>query len=419
MMNDLKAEIIAIGTELLLGQIANTNAQWIAEQFALLGINTYYHTVVGDNEERVKDTFLKAKERSNLMIVTGGLGPTEDDLTREAFQHLTEDTLIEHKPSVIKMNEYFNKQNQTITPNNYRQTRVFQQAIVIENKYGMAPGMIIEDDGRIWVFLPGVPREMKQMMKDTVFPYLLEKFHQKTMIQSLILRFIGIGEANLEYTLKDLIQNQENPTIALLARPEGLIIRLTVKETSKERANEKLHSLKDEIQKRVGKHLYGINEDTIEHVLIQTLIERKEKISVAESLTGGKFLDKLISVEGASKVCPGGIVAYNRNIKEKFLNIPKDLLDQHGVVSEVCALQMAQGIAKKMNTDYGISFTGVAGPDKLEGHPVGTVFIGLYDAKADQFVQHFVLTGDRTTIRNRAISKGFEMLYMHLKSKNS
>src|SRR5690625_1622773 len=305
-MREKKAEIIAIGTELLLGQIANTNAQWLSEQLALHGVNTFYHTVVGDNPTRVEETFKLAQERSDVIIVSGGLGPTEDDMTREAFQSMTGLELLEHTPSMAKIERFFQNQQTNMTPNNRKQARVFVGSNVIENKVGMAPGMIVEFDGKTWVFLPGVPRELKQMAMDDVFPYMMKFFDQQMIIQSMILRFVGIGEAKLEHELRDLIQSQSNPTIAPLAQADGLVIRLTVKETTIERAEKRLEETRDLIARKVGNFMYGINDESIEEKIIHLLKKQNKKIAAAESVTGGLFTEKLISVEGASTICPGG-----------------------------------------------------------------------------------------------------------------
>lgn len=414
-MKELKAEIIAIGTELLLGQIANTNAKWLSEQLAIHGVNTFYHTVVGDNPTRVEATFKQAHNRSNLIIVSGGLGPTEDDMTREAFQNMTGLEITTHTPSMKKIETYFEHQQTEMTPNNLRQARVFVGAKVIENKVGMAPGMIVEYEERIWVFIPGVPREMKQMVTDEVFPYIIEHTDQDMIIQSMILRFIGIGEAQLEHELKDIIQSQKNPTIAPLSQPDGLTIRLTVKESSMKKAQKRLEDTKDLISSRVGKFMYGMNDETIEEKVVDLLKDQGQKIAAAESITGGQFTEKLISIQGASEVCPGGIVSYHTNIKRDLLQVSSDVIQSHGVVSEECAIEMAKNVCRKMDTQIGISFTGVAGPKSLEKHEVGTVFISIYHTSGEYTVEKFLFNGDRNTIIRRATLKGFELLFKFLK----
>lgn len=416
-MKSFNSEIIAVGTELLLGQITNTNAQWLSEQLASYGINTFYHTVVGDNLNRVKEVFIQAQNRSDVIIVTGGLGPTDDDLTREAFQGMSQLELEEDSFAIEKIEQYYKNQRTIMTPNNRKQARVFQGARVIKNKVGMAPGMIVTYKGKIWVFLPGVPREMKQMATDDVFPYLTSQSGEKTTIKSLILRFIGIGESKLEHELSDLIRSQSNPTIAPLAQNDGVVIRLTAKDISAEAANQRLKETEDKILARtgVGEFFYGYNDETIEGKVVALLKERNDCVAAAESLTGGMFIDRLISVDGAGEVCPGGIVCYDPKVKQHVLQVSADTIKNEGVVSDECAAELAKNVCDVLGSDIGISFTGVAGPNSLEGQPPGTVYIGIYSKKGEQFVGKFTFPGDRNAIRRRSVIKGFELLLNYLK----
>ncbi|WP_328149968.1 competence/damage-inducible protein A [Oceanobacillus caeni] len=415
MMTNVKAEIIAVGTELLLGQIANTNAQWLSNQLASLGINVYQHEVVGDNLNRVQEAFEQAQKRSDIIIVTGGLGPTEDDLTREAFQLMTELELVEHKPSMDKIQSFFEKNNTTMTPNNRRQARVFKGSQVLFNRKGMAPGMIVSHESTTWVFLPGVPREMKGLFTEEVFPYLQKLTGNTEVIKSLVLKFLGIGESELEHRLSHLIQAQKNPTIAPLAQNTGVVIRLTAKEETEERAERLLEESKRQILHEVGDYFYGINDETIEENIISLLKEKKMKIASAESLTGGMFSNRLISVSGASNVCRGGIVCYDTNVKQDVLGVSKETIQNKGTVSEECALEMAEQVSSKLDADIGISFTGVAGPDEVEGKSVGTVYIALTTSNGEKKVEKFIFSGDRNAIRRRATLKGLEIVFHFLK----
>lgn len=415
MMTNVKAEIIAVGTELLLGQIANTNAQWLSNQLASLGINVYQHGVVGDNLNRVQEAFEQAQKRSDIIIVTGGLGPTEDDLTREAFQLMTELELVEHKPSMDKIQSFFEKNNTTMTPNNRRQARVFKGSQVLFNRKGMAPGMIVSHESTTWVFLPGVPREMKGLFTEEVFPYLQKLTGNTEVIKSLVLKFLGIGESELEHRLSHLIQAQKNPTIAPLAQNTGVVIRLTAKEETEERAERLLEESKRQILHEVGDYFYGINDETIEENIISLLKEKKIKIASAESLTGGMFSNRLISVSGASNVCRGGIVCYDTNVKQDVLGVSKETIQNKGTVSEECALEMAEQVSSKLDADIGISFTGVAGPDEVEGKSVGTVYIALTTSNGEKKVEKFIFSGDRNAIRRRATLKGLEIVFHFLK----
>ncbi|MFD1850317.1 competence/damage-inducible protein A [Oceanobacillus bengalensis] len=416
MTKQFKAEIIGVGTELLLGQIANTNAQWLSEKLALLGINVYKHVVVGDNLQRVEDAFRDAQIRSDIVIVTGGLGPTDDDLTREAFRNMSNLEMEEHIPSINKIESYFKKQKSAMTPNNRKQARVFKGCSVLDNKVGMAPGMIVLYEEKVWIFLPGVPREMKQLVTDSVLPFLGKHTGSEEIIKSLVLKFIGIGESQLEHEISDIIQAQSNPTIAPLAQNDGVVIRLTAKEKSEEKANALLVQTKQQIMERVGEHLFGIDEQTLGQQVISLLNKKKMKIAAAESLTGGMFMDKLISESGASSVSRGGIVCYDVKVKEEVLGVSSKTIRAHGTVSEECALEMANNVRKKLDSTIGISFTGVAGPEEVEGKSVGTVYIGVSTNDGYHNVQEFHFFGDRNTVRGRATLKGLEIIFKYLKT---
>ncbi|GGK00539.1 putative competence-damage inducible protein [Lentibacillus kapialis] len=410
MKKNLNAEIVAVGTELLLGQIANTNAQWISETLASIGIDVHHHVVVGDNLRRVEEQFRISGNRADIIIVTGGLGPTDDDLTREAFQQITGMEIIEHEPAMKKIEAFFQKQNTVMTPNNRKQARVFAGSDVIENQTGMASGMSLSYADKMWFFLPGVPREMKQMMADSVVPHLQHISGQETVIKSTMLRFAGIGESTLEHELQDIIRHQMNPTIAPLAQNKGVGIRLTAKAATNEEAAELIGRKKKEIIDRVGRHYYGADDQTLEEKVLALLKQANKSIGAAESLTGGMFTDKLIAVPGASDVCPGGIVCYDTKVKENVLQIPQNIIHQYGTISKECAAAMAENTSSLLDTDIGISFTGVAGPDSVEGYEAGTVYIALHH-KSGNLARKFSFSGDRQAIRKRAVRKGFELLF--------
>ncbi|MBP1968033.1 nicotinamide-nucleotide amidase [Virgibacillus natechei] len=414
-MKNVKAEFIAVGTELLLGQIANTNAQWLSQQLARYGINVYNHTVVGDNLYRVEDAFSEAQSRADIIIVTGGLGPTEDDLTREAFQQISDLEIMEHTPSMNKIEAFFEKQKSTMTPNNRRQARVFKGSEVLDNTVGMAPGMIVKYEQKTWIFLPGVPREMKQLVKSDVIPYLQKLTGNEEIIKSTILKFTGIGESSLEHELSDIIQAQSNPTIAPLAQDDSVVIRLTAKDRSKEKVDELLKGTKQEILAKVGSYFYGVDDQTIESQIVALLKKENKHIAVAESLTGGMLTDKLISVEGASSVCHGGIVCYDTTVKQDLLGVSKELIQNKGTISEECALVMAENVREKLNASIGISCTGVAGPDEVEGKSAGLVYIAICDDTGEKFVEKFNFQGNRNSIRRRTTLKSLEILFKHLK----
>jgi len=278
----------------------------------------------------------------------------------------------------------------------------------------MAPGNIVEYEDIIWVFLPGVPKEMKQIFADEVLPYL-KNINGEMILQSVVLRFTGIGESVLEHKLSKLIAEQQNPTIAPLAQRDGVTIRLTAKAGSKTEANELLERTKATILKEVGDYFYGIDRDTLEEKIFSLLQKHNKRIAAAESLTGGMFADRFVSLNGASTVFTGGIVCYDPAVKENVLHVSKRIIEEQGTVSEACAMEMAKNVSDLLNASIGISFTGVAGPMEAEGKPVGTVYIGVYDTDGYEYVEKFMFQGDREQIRYRSTLKGLEILFKYLK----
>ncbi|WP_173916444.1 competence/damage-inducible protein A [Halobacillus sp. Marseille-Q1614] len=409
----MRAEIVGVGTEILLGQIANTNAQWISKELAHYGISVYFHSAVGDNLERVVQTFEQAGARSDIVIITGGLGPTEDDLTRDAASMLFQTSLKEDEKAMSKIEEYFKKNSRTMTENNRKQALVLDGSVVLQNDEGMAPGQMYHFKDTLYIFLPGVPSEMKRLMSEQVFPYLVHNYQLESEIKSEMLRFVGIGESKLEHELQDLISQQSNPTIAPLAGEGDVAIRLTA---SGPEAAELLASLKSEILQRVGSHYFGSDSITVEEAVQDILVQKGLKAGSAESLTGGKFIEKLISLKGASSICEGGLVAYTPSAKKSILKIPAEIIETYGTVSEECAAKMAENAQKLLDVDIAVSFTGVAGPAESEGHKPGLVYIGLKAQDAPASVFRYYFDGSRDKIRGRAVIKGYELLFNYLKN---
>ncbi|KGX88374.1 competence/damage-inducible protein A [Pontibacillus litoralis] len=413
MSNQVKAEILSVGTELLLGQIANTNAKWLSARLAQMGVHMYYHGVVGDNEIRLREQFFQAKQRSDLVIVTGGLGPTDDDLTREVASEVIGASILEDEEALKRIQAVF--AHRPMTPNNRKQARILQGSTILPNDVGLAPGFVLTKEGTTWIFLPGVPREMKAIMEQHGFDYIQSRFAISSTIYSKMLKFVGIGESQLEHDVHELIQKQTNPTIAPLASEGEVALRLTAKAFSEQEAKALISESERMIMQRVGSFCYGADGDTIEHKVFQLLQASGEQIAAAESLTGGQFMNQLISIPGASAICSGGIVCYTASVKEHVLNVPKLLIEQYGTVSEACAIELAVQVARKLHSSIGISFTGVAGPSELEGQSVGTVYIGIYHAGKQPYAKKFHFHGDREAVRQRSVKKGFELLYHYLK----
>ncbi|SDC60884.1 nicotinamide-nucleotide amidase [Terribacillus halophilus] len=414
-MKQINAEVIAVGTEILIGQINNTNAQWISKQLADHGINVFYHHVVGDNLGRVRTSFEKAQRHADLVLVTGGLGPTEDDLTREAFQLVSGLEIHEDKGSMDRIKEFFIKRGRTMSENNHKQARVFEGAKVLENTVGMAPGMLVEHDGTVWAFMPGVPREMKQIMSDHVMPYVREKFQLQSVLQSRLLHFIGIGESQLETDLLDLIQVQQNPTIATYASEGEVAVRLTARAETKEEADRLIDVVEKEVMDRVGQYFYGYDETSVQQQVFELLKQRQFTLAGAESLTGGLFADALVSLSGASEVFLGSFVAYSPQVKQKVLGVKEETIQNQGTVSEQCAIEMAENAVRLTGADIGISFTGVAGPDGSEGKEPGTVFISLHEKGKQTRTTELSIRSSRQGVRAQAVKKGFDLLFHYLK----
>lgn len=404
----MKAEIIAIGTEILLGDIINSNAQYLAQELAALGIDMYYQQVVGDNEIRVMHAFDEAYSRSDIIITTGGLGPTDDDITKEVAAKYFNKELIKDENSTKKIEDYFKFRERAMTQNNLKQGLIPEGATVINNNNGTAPGVIIEDDNKIMIILPGPPKEMKPMFEESVKPYLQEK--SDSILVSRVVKILGIGESAVAEEIKDLIDAQTNPTIAPYAKDVGVMLRITAKAETKDEALKLIEPIEEEIKNRLGDNVYATEDINIEEVVARLLIEKKLTISTAESCTGGMIASYLINYPGISEVFLEGAVTYSNEAKHNRLGVNNDILNKYGAVSEETAREMAIGIAKTANTDVSIVTTGIAGPEggTLE-KPVGLVFIGVY-VQGKVTIQKCLFKGDRNKVRLQATITGLDML---------
>ena len=404
----MNAEIIGIGSELLLGQIANTNAQFISQRLADLGINVFYHTVVGDNNERLKQAIEVAQTRSDLLVFTGGLGPTKDDLTKETIAGTLNKQLVYNEEAMKTIQAYYDKTGTPMSENNRKQALVLEGAAVLRNDNGMAPGMALTENNHTYMLFPGPPKELYPMFTNYAEPYLLGQLKQGDTIVSRVLRFFGIGESRLETELEDLIDQQTNPTIAPLAGEWEVTLRLTAKADSKEEANKLIDETEKKIHARVGTFLYGYGETTLAKEVFSMLTDRNWSISTAESLTGGMFSQELTDLPGVSSLFYGGVVCYSNEVKRE-IGVSKETLEAYGAVSEECAIELARSVKAKYKTDVGISFTGVAGPDPSEGKDAGTVYIGVAAPTGEKVVA-LNLAGNRNAIRKRTVKHGFNTL---------
>lgn len=413
----MDTEIIAVGSELLLGQITNTNARFISNQLSELGINVYYHTVVGDNVGRLEEAIKIAESRANLIIFSGGLGPTKDDLTKETIAKHLQTELVYDDFAMKSIEEFFTKQKRKMTENNRKQALVLKGCEVLVNKNGMAPGMIFEHDHRIYILLPGPPKEIEPMFQFEAKPKLAGRISEDTKIISHVLRFYGIGEAELEVRVQDLLDNQSNPTIAPLASDGEVTLRITAKAENDEKAQKLINQSKEEILHRVGEYLYGVDDDSLSSKAAEMLITNNLTIAAAESLTAGLFQSELASNPGISQSLLGGMVTYTEQVKKEQLGMPAEILDQFGVVSAECAGKMASLVKEKFNTNIGVGLTGAAGPEGHGDQPAGTVWIGIAIDDDQPYTYRLQLSGMRNTNRLRAVKFAFHYLIQLLSKK--
>ena len=411
----MKAEIIAVGTEILTGQIVNTNSQFLSEKLAEIGVDVYFQTAVGDNEARLLSLLEIASQRSNLVILTGGLGPTEDDLTKQTLAKFLGKDLVFDPQAQEKLDIFFaHRPDYARTPNNERQAQIVEGATPLPNETGLAVGGVSEVDGVTYVVLPGPPSELKPMVLNQLLPKLMTG----TKLYSRVLRFFGIGESQLVTILADLIDHQTDPTLAPYAKTGEVTLRLSTKAVSQEKADQALDILENQILDRqtfegisLRDICYGYGEESsLASVVVEELKKRKKSITAAESLTAGLFQATLANFSGVSAIFNGGFVTYSLEEKSKMLEIAEQELKEHGVVSEFTARKMAEQARLKTQSDYGVSLTGVAGPDSLEGHPAGTVFIGLAHAKGTEVIKANIAGRSRADVRQIAVMHAFNLV---------
>jgi nicotinamide-nucleotide amidase len=398
---NMKAEILAVGTEILLGDIVNTNTQYIAKRLSDLGINVYHQSVVGDNEERLSKAYELAFERADMVITTGGLGPTKDDLTKEIGAKYFGKELILHEKSLNHIKEFLSKSGKTMVQNNIKQAYIPKDSIVLPNPNGTAPGCIIEENNKILIMLPGPPKEMIPMFENYVVPYL-QKFSEGVLL-SKVLRVAGLGESAMAEMVDDIIEKSKNPTVAPYAKDFEAILRITAKAKTEEEAYELIAPVEKEIRERLKDNIYGEGETTLENVVGKMLIEKNLTIATAESCTGGLLAGTLINYPGISSVFIEGAITYSNEAKMKRLKVKEETLEKYGAVSEETAREMAEGIAKAAGTNIGVSVTGIAGPSGGTAEkPVGLVYVGLY-INGNIKTKKLNLSGDRQKIRNSTV----------------
>lgn len=416
----MQAEMIAVGTELLLGQIVNTNAQYLSQQLALLGIDVYYQTVVGDNPKRVREVIQTAGARADVVLLTGGLGPTMDDLTKDVLAEMLGRKLVIHEPSMRKIEKLFADSQTHQVESNRRQANWIEGSDPLENEAGLAVGnaLIVEDTA--YILLPGPPKEMKSMFDKQAVPWLERHVLQRReSLHTRLLKFAGIGESLLENRLLDLIEGQTDPTIAPYAKEGEVLIRLATKSDSTADANAKLDGMEAIIRERLNEHIFATSDISLEQVVVQQMAEKGLRLSIAESCTGGLLSELVTSIPGSSAMYAGGVVTYSNAMKHQLLGVPWELLEgEHapGAVSAETARAMADGLIALLDTDIGVSITGVAGPGQSEGKPAGLVYVGIAQRGKPTVTEELKLSGNREMVRTRAAKKVLHRIWQLLQS---
>ncbi len=405
----MTVEIICVGTELLLGNIVNTNAAFLAEKCAALGLSSYFQVVVGDNRERLVQTIRTAMERADIVLLSGGLGPTGDDLTKEAAAEAFGRRLVEDETSRRQIEAYFAQRGITPTENNWKQALIPEGAKAIPNRNGTAPGIIMEENGKYAILLPGPPGELKPMFTDSVMPYL--RTLEDEVIESVTVKVVDIGESRAETMVSDLMENQSNPTIAPYAKTGEVHFRITARAADSQEAQGLIAPVAEELKNRFGSHIYTMEEDvTLEKAVADLLAEKKWTIATAESCTGGLLGARLVNVPGVSEVFHAGFITYADEAKQNLIGVKEETLKQYGAVSSKTAEEMAVGAAKAAGADAAVSITGIAGPDGgTKDKPVGLVYIGCYvDGKV--WVEEYHFTGSRLKIRESVVAAALVLL---------
>ncbi len=408
----MKAEIISVGTEILLGDVVDTNASYIAQRLVPFGIDLFRKTVVGDNKRRLVRVLRECLERVDLIIITGGLGPTEDDITKEAVSELMGQKLVFSETIAQQIKKKF-PHRQIRGKTVFKQALVPSLAKIVSNDVGTAPGIIFEEENKIIILLPGVPAEMEKMMQDGVVPYLADRVKNKDIIRSRVLRMWGIGESEVEGKITPSLLHCANPTLGLLTKEGEIHLRITAKFSSKV-VDDKIKQVEDELRNELGDYIYGVDEQSLEWIVKSCLKKKELTVAIAESCTGGLISHRLTNIAGSSDCFCCGIISYSNRAKIDLLGVNESLIEEEGAVSPGVAKKMALGVRLSANTDLGLGITGIAGPSgATDKKPVGLVYIAL-SSRTKQIVQKFILSGNRERIKWGASQAALNMLRKYL-----
>ena len=404
----MNAELIAVGTEILLGDIVNTDAQLISQGLSELGINVFYQTVVGDNPARLRHVVETARDRADIIITTGGLGPTLDDLTKETLAAVFGKKLALHQPSLDRIKDFFQTIGREMTPNNEKQAWLPEGCTVFVNAWGTAPGCAFEAYGKHVLMLPGPPRECNPMWKECAMPYLYQL--AGGCIVSRNIRVFGLGESNMEAILHDMMAESKNPTIAPYAKTSECFARVTAKADTPEECETQLEPVVEKICGLLGEDVYGVDVDSLEQVVGDGLRQRGLTLAVAESCTGGLLSKRITDIPGCSDYYLGGVCSYANSVKMNVLGVKKETLDAVGAVSPEVAEQMAEGVARALGADIGVGTTGIAGPGGgTDDKPVGLVYISVW-YKGQHFTRKMQSMNGRDRIRMQAASTALDLI---------
>lgn len=411
----MKAEIISVGTELLLGQIVDTNAAYLSRHLAALGIDVFFRTTVGDNSVRLREVLQTAYSRADLIITTGGLGPTDDDLTIETIADYWQEKLVTDEESLAKIRTFCEQRGMPLLKSNAKQAKRPENAKLVVNPLGTAPGIILVRDEKITVSLPGVPVEMYSMFEESVIPYLRSCLGSRSeTIISRNLKFVGIGESLLEERVHTLLENQTNPTFAPYAKSTEVHLRVTAKAKNEKEALVLLDLGQKQVMERVGEYFYGTDEADLEDIVGTMLLAKNQTITTAESCSGGLISHRLTNVAGISAVFRRGLVTYSNEAKRELLGVSAASLEQYGAVSEQVALEMAQGARHLAGSDIGVAVTGIAGPGGgSPKKPVGLVYLAVSGSKGD-WTKRCVFHGDREMIKARTAQTALMLIKKYL-----
>ena len=403
-------ELVSVGTELLLGNIVNTNARYLSEKCAMLGLNVYYQTTVGDNEERLSEVIRTALNRSDIVVLNGGLGPTEDDLTKETCAKVMGLPLVKDAHTEERLKEYYRgRKKEELPDSNWKQALIPEGAVVFDNENGTAPGLVVEKDGKTAILLPGPPGELYPMVEKQLCPYLQNK--NSDVILSQMIKICGYGESKVEEMILDLIDKQTNPTLATYAKLKEVHLRVTARAASEEEAKKLLKPVVKEIKQRFGDAVYTTDEnETLQDAVVKLLKKHELTVTTAESCTGGLLAGTLVSVPGVSDVFKEGFVTYSNKAKRRHLDVSKSTLRKYGAVSAQTAKEMAKGGVFATDADVCVAITGLAGPDGATPEkPVGLVYIACYMNDKVQ-VEEFHFKGDRQKIREQSVVQALDLL---------